>query len=413
MNTVLQIERWPVERLQPYARNARTHSDEQVAQVAASIVEFGWTSPILVGADGVIIAGHARLLAARKLKMVEVPVIVLGHLTEAQRRALVLADNRLALDAGWDEEMLRVELASLQEDGFDLDIVGFTDEELEDLLRDPEETRDGVTDEDAVPDEQETAITVPGDVWVLGDHRLLCGDATSMDAIQTVLAGGLADMVFTDPPYNVDYVGKTAKKLTIGNDALGGKFYDFLREACTNVLAVTKGAIYICMSSSELHTLFRAFTDAGGHWSTFVIWAKHHFTLGRSDYQRMYEPILYGWRDGTDHFWCGARDQGDVWFIKRPMANLEHPTMKPVELVERALRNSSKTRDTILDVFGGSGTTLIACEKSRRQARLIELEPRYCDVIVRRWQEYTGEKALLDGGGTFDDVAAGRLKNAA
>ena len=409
----LQVQVWSIDRLLPYIRNARTHTDQQVAQVAASIREFGWTNPILVAADGTIIAGHARLAAARKLKMTEVPVIVLDHLTEAQRRALVLADNRLALDAGWDEEMLRVELASLQEDGFDLDIVGFTDEELEDLLRDPEETRDGVTDEDAVPDEQDTAITVPGDVWVLGDHRLLCGDATSMDAIQTVLAGGLADMVFTDPPYNVDYVGKTVKKLKIGNDALGGKFYDFLREACTNVLAVTKGAIYICMSSSELHTLFRAFTDAGGHWSTFVIWAKHHFTLGRSDYQRMYEPILYGWRDGTDHFWCGARDQGDVWFIKRPMANLEHPTMKPVELVERALRNSSKTQDTILDVFGGSGTTLIACEKSRRQARLIELEPRYCDVIVRRWQEYTGEKALLDGGGTFDDVAAGRLKNAA
>ena len=409
----LQVHVWSIDRLLPYIRNARTHTDQQVAQVAASIREFGWTNPILVAADGTIIAGHARLAAARKLKMTEVPGIVLDHLTEAQRRALVLADNRLALDAGWDEEMLRVELASLQEDGFDLDIVGFTDEELEDLLRDPEETRDGVTDEDAVPDEQDTAITVPGDVWVLGDHRLLCGDATSMDAIQTVLAGGLADMVFTDPPYNVDYVGKTAKKLTIGNDALGGKFYDFLREACTNVLAVTKGAIYICMSSSELHTLFRAFTDAGGHWSTFVIWAKHHFTLGRSDYQRMYEPILYGWRDGTDHFWCGARDQGDVWFIKRPMANLEHPTMKPVELVERALRNSSKTQDTILDVFGGSGTTLIACEKSRRQARLIELEPRYCDVIIRRWQEYTGEKALLDGGGTFDDVAAGRLKSAA
>jgi DNA modification methylase len=409
----LQVQVWSIDRLLPYIRNARTHTEHQVAQVAASIREFGWTNPILVAADGTIIAGHARLAAARKLKMTEVPVIVLDHLTEAQRRALVLADNRLALDAGWDEEMLRVELASLQEDGFDLDIVGFTDEELEDLLRDPEETRDGVTDEDSVPDEQETAITVPGDVWVLGDHRLLCGDATSMDAIQTVLAGGLADMVFTDPPYNVDYVGKTAKKLKIGNDALGGKFYDFLREACTNVLAVTKGAIYICMSSSELHTLFRAFTDAGGHWSTFVIWAKHHFTLGRSDYQRMYEPILYGWRDGTDHFWCGARDQGDVWFIKRPMANLEHPTMKPVELVERALRNSSKTQDTILDVFGGSGTTLIACEKSRRQARLIELEPRYCDVIIRRWQEYTGEKALLDGGGTFEDVAAGRLKNAA
>ncbi len=414
MRTDLQIEQWPVDRLLPYIRNARTHSDEQVAQVAASIVEFGWTNPILVGADGVIIAGHARLAAARKLRMAEVPVIVLDHLSETQRRALVLADNRLALSAGWDEQMLRVELDALQDDGFDLDLVGFSDEELEEILRDPEETREGLTDEDAVPDEPEHAVTVPGDVWVMGDHRLLCGDATSMEAIQTVLAGGLADMVFTDPPYNVDYVGKTAKKLRIGNDALGGKFYDFLRESCANMLAVCKGAMYVCMSSSELHTLYQAFTDAGGHWSTFVIWAKHHFTLGRSDYQRMYEPILYGWRKGTDHFWCGDRNQGDVWFIKRPMANLEHPTMKPVELVEHALRNSSKTRDTILDVFGGSGTTLIACEKSGRQARLIELEPRYCDVVCRRFMDFSGKTATLEADGrTFADVAAERLGVAA
>ena len=403
----MRVQIWTIDRLLPYIRNARTHTDEQVAQVAASIREFGWTNPLLVAADGTIIAGHARLAAARKLKMTEVPVIVLDHLTDAQRRALVLADNRLALDAGWDEEMLRVELASLQEDGFDLEVVGFSDEELENLLR-------GLTDEDAVPDEPERAITVAGDLWMLGDHRVLCGDATSMDAIQTVLAGGLADMAFTDPPYSVSYTGKTARKLTIKNDDLGAGFYDFLREACTNVLAVTKGAIYICMSSSELHTLFRAFTDAGGHWSTFVIWAKHHFTLGRSDYQRQYEPILYGWRNGTDHFWCGARDQGDIWFIKRPMANLEHPTMKPVELVERALRNSSKTRDTILDVFGGSGTTLIACEKSGRQARLIELEPKYCDVIIRRWQEFTGREAKLESDGkSYSEVAGARSALAA
>ena len=414
MRTDLQIEQWPVDRLLPYIRNARTHSDEQVAQVAASIVEFGWTNPILVGADGVIIAGHARLAAARKLRMAEVPVIVLDHLSETQRRALVLADNRLALSAGWDEQMLRVELDALQDDGFDLDLVGFSDEELEEILRDPEETREGLTDEDAVPDEPEHAVTVPGDVWVMGDHRLLCGDATSMEAIQTVLAGGLADMVFTDPPYNVDYVGKTAKKLRIGNDALGGKFYDFLRESCANMLAVCKGAMYVCMSSSELHTLYQAFTDAGGHWSTFVIWAKHHFTLGRSDYQRMYEPILYGWRKGTDHFWCGDRNQGDVWFIKRPMANLEHPTMKPVELVERALRNSSKTRDTILDPFGGSGTTLIACERANRQARVVELDPKYCDVIVRRWLEYSGKQATLESDARpFHEVAADRLHAAA
>ncbi len=405
----LTVQRWPIDKLIPYARNARTHSDAQVAQVAASIIEFGWTNPILVGGDGVIIAGHARLAAARKLGMTEAPVIVLDHLTPTQRRALVLADNRLALNAGWDEEMLHVELESLEEEGFDLDLAGFTGEEIEELLRDPEETFAGLTDDDAIPEEPKRAVTMAGDVWLMGDHRLLCGDATNVDAIKTVLAGALADMVFTDPPYNVDYEGKTARKLKIGNDTLGGKFYEFLREACANLLAVTKGAVYICMSSSELHTLHQAFTDAGGYWSTFVIWAKHHFTLGRSDYQRQYEPILYGWRKGVDHFWCGARDQGDIWFIKRPASSQEHPTMKPVELVERAIRNSSKSRDTILDPFGGSGTTVIACEKSGRQARLIELEPKYCDVIVRRWQAYSGREAKLESDGrSYSEVAGAR-----
>ena len=405
----LQIEQWPVERLIPYARNARTHSDEQVAQVAASIAEFGFVNPILVGPDGVLIAGHARLLAARKLRLTEVPVLVLGHLTETQRRALVIADNRLAMNAGWDEEMLRVELESLQEDGFDLDIVGFSDDEIEDLLRGPEETTGGQTDEDAVPEAPETAVTVPGDVWILGQHRLLCGDSTQMDAVEKVLAGGLADMVFTDPPYNVNY-GATmkdklrGKKRKIANDNLGQDFEQFLRDSCVNILAVTKGAIYVCMSSSEIHTLQRVFREAGGHWSTFVIWAKNTFTMGRSDYQRQYEPILYGWKEGTDHFWCGARDQGDVWFVKKPVVNDLHPTMKPVELVERAIRNSSKGRDTVLDPFGGSGTTLIACEKAGRQARLIELDPKYCDVIVARWQEFTGKQARhAESGRAFAD----------
>jgi DNA modification methylase len=415
----LQVERWPVERLIPYARNARTYSESQVAQVAASIAEFGFVNPILVGPDGVIIAGHARLLAARKLRLTEVPVLVLGHLTETQRRALVLADNRLALDAGWDEEMLKVELESLREDGFDLDIVGFTDEEIEDLLRDPEQVVEGNTDEDTAPELPETAVTVPGDVWVLGEHRVLCGDSTQLEAVEKVLAGGLADMVFTDPPYNVNY-GATmkdklrGKKRKIANDNLGADFEQFLRDACVNMLAVTKGAIYICMSSSELHTLHRVFTEAGGHWSTFVIWAKNTFTMGRSDYQRQYEPVLYGWKEGTDHFWCGARDQGDVWFIKKPVANDLHPTMKPVELVDRALRNSSKSRDTVLDPFGGSGSTLIACERSGRQARLIEMEPKYCDVIIRRWQEYSGKQAVLESDGrAFKDLAVERLHLAA
>jgi len=415
----LAVQHWRVERLIPYARNPRTHTDEQVAQIAASIVEFGWTNPVLVGADGVIIAGHARLLAARKLGMTEVPVIVLAHLTAAQRRALVIADNSLALNAGWDEDMLRVELDALREEDFNLDLLGFANGELEALFADPETVAAGNTDEDAVPEPPDSAVTVPGDVWLMGEHRLLCGDSIQMDAVQKVLAGGLADMVFTDPPYNVNY-GATmkdklrGKKRKIANDNLGDGFEQFLRDVCANLLAVTKGAIYVCMSSSELHTLHRAFTESGGHWSTFVIWAKNTFTIGRSDYQRQYEPILYGWKEGTDHFWCGARDQGDVWLVKKPVSNDLHPTMKPVELVERAVRNSSKSRDTVLDPFGGSGTTLIACVRAGRQARLIELEPKYCDVIVRRWQEYAGKTATLEADGrTFADLAAERLGLAA
>jgi DNA modification methylase len=419
VKTDLQIEQWPIDRLIPYARNSRTHSDEQIAQIAASIAEFGFVNPILVGADGVIIAGHARLLAARKLKMLQVPVIVLADLTPAQRRALVITDNQIALNAGWNAEMLRVELQDLEVDGFNLDLIGFSAEELETILAGPEQTIEGQTDEDAVPEIQVDVVSAPGDVWVMGDHRLLCGDSTQLDVVERVLAGGLADMTFTDPPYNVNYGATMKDKLrgkgrAIKNDDLGDDFEQFLRDACVNMLAVTKGAIYVCMSSSEIHTLQRVFREAGGHWSTFVVWAKNTFTMGRSDYQRQYEPILYGWKEGTDHFWCGARDQGDVWFIKKPHVNDLHPTMKPVELVERAIRNSSKGRDMVLDVFGGAGATLIACEKSGRQARIVELEPKYCDVICRRFMEFSGKMATLESDGrTFADVAAERLGVAA
>ena len=420
MRTDIQIAQWPVDRLIPYARNARTHSEEQVAQIAASIAEFGFVNPILVGADGTIVAGHARLAAARKLKLADVPVIVLDHLSATQRRALVLADNRLAMSAGWDEEMLRVELESLKEDAFDLNLIGFSDEELRDLLADPEpESAAGLTDEDAVPETLETSVSIPGDVWVLGKHRLLCGDATQMGDVEKVLAGGLADMAWSDLPYNVNY-GQSMKdklrgnKRRILNDNLGDGFGPFLRESCSNILAVTKGGIYISMSSSELHTLYSAFTEAGGHWSTFVIWAKSAFTMGRADYQRQYEPMLYGWRQGTEHFWSGARDQGDVWFIKKPVKNELHPTQKPVELIERAIHNSSKTRDTVLDPFAGSGSTLIACERTGRQARLIELDPLYCDVIARRYFDYCGQQATLEGDDrTFDQIAEARRGAAA
>ena len=408
----LQIAWRPLGELIPYARNPRTHSDAQVAQIAASIREFGWTNPVLVDGASGIIAGHGRVLAARKLALERVPVIELAHMSEAQKRAYILADNQLALNAGWDEALLRLELADLSELGVDLGLLGFAEGELERLLAG--EGRAGLTEDDDAPALPDQAITRPGDLWVLGEHRLLCGDATVLADVERVLDGALADMTFTDPPYNVDYGASAKDKLRgnerkILNDDLGSGFEAFLLDACTNILAVTKGAVYMCMSSSELHTLQRAFTTAGGKWSTFVIWAKHTFTLGRADYQRQYEPILYGWPAGHDRYWCGARDQGDVWFIDKPARNDLHPTMKPVALVQRAVRNSSKTRDVVLDPFGGSGSTLIACEKAGRQARLIELDPKYCDVIVRRWQEWRGEQAMLgEDGWSFANVAVKR-----
>jgi DNA modification methylase len=405
----LKIEHTSVDQLIPYARNARTHADDQVAQIAGSIAEFGFVNPVLVGEDDVIIAGHGRLLAAQKLGMAEVPVIRLEHLSEIQRRALVIADNKIAENAAWDEELLRLELEELRAEDFDLDITGFDLDEIDRLLQGAD-TDAGLTDVDEVPDVPEEAITKPGDLWILGDHRLLCGDATVLADVEKVLDGGLADLCFTDPPYNVDYGNKAKDKLPgkdrrILNDNLGDGFETFLYDSCVNILTVTKGGVYMCMSSSELHTLQSAFKAAGGHWSTFVIWAKNNFTLGRADYQRQYEPILYGWKEGTDHFWCGARDQGDVWFVDKTRKNDLHPTMKPVALVERAIRNSSKSRDVVLDPFGGSGTTLIACEKTGRSARLIELDPKYVDVVVSRWQEFTGQAATLESDGrTFDEI---------
>jgi DNA modification methylase len=401
----------PLGELIPYARNPRTHTDAQVAQIAASIREFGWTNPVLVDAASGIIAGHGRVLAAHKLGLGRVPVIELAHLSEAQKRAYVLADNQLALNAGWDQELLRLELADLLELGFDLGLIGFGEGELERLLAG---SKEGLTEDDEAPPLPEQAVTRPGDVWILGEHRLLCGDATVLADVERVLDGQLADMTFTDPPYNVDYANSPKDKLRgkhrpIKNDNLGGGFEAFLHDACVNTISVTKGACYICMSSSQLHTLQKAFTAAGGKWSTFVIWAKHTFTLGRADYQRQFEPILYGWPEGHDRYWCGARNQGDVWFFDKPARNDLHPTMKPVALVERAIRNSSKTRDIVLDQFGGSGSTLVACEKTGRHARLVELDPKYCDVIVQRWQEWTGEQATLEGDGrTLEEIAAER-----
>jgi DNA modification methylase len=335
-------------------------------------------------------------MAARKLGLSEAPVIVLSHLTPTQRRALMIADNQIATNAGWNDEMLAAELAALKDEAFDLDLLGFDDTEIDRLLAG---TSDDAGDVDEAPEPPADPISRPGDLWICGEHRVLCGDAAVLADAEKVLGGELADMAFTDPPYNVDYANTAKDKLRgknrpILNDNLGADFGALLYDACVNILTLTKGAVYICMSSSELDRLQKAFREAGGKWSTFVIWAKNTFTLGRSDYQRQYEPILYGWKDGTDHYWCGARDQGDVWFFDKPHKNDLHPTMKPVALVERAIRNSSKSRDIVLDPFGGSGTTMIAAEHAGRRARLIELDPKYVDVIVQRWQTATGGNAI-------------------
>ena len=398
----LQLEQWPLSRLIAYARNPRKN-DHAVEQMVGVIREFGFRIPIIAMSTGDVVDGHLRLKAAQQLGLETVPVLLADDLKPSQIKAFRLLANRSATWADWDDELLGLELAELQDAGFDLALTGFTEEEWDALIA-GDESQDGLTDEDAVPEVEENSVSQPGDVWLLGEHKLLCGDATDAAAYKALLGDELADMTVTDPPYNVNYANTAKDKMRgthrpILNDNMGEAFAGFLLLACQNILDVTKGAVYIAMSSSELDTLQSAFRAAGGKWSTFIIWAKNTFTMGRADYQRQYEPLLYGWKDGAQHYWCGARDQGDVWQIKKPHKNDLHPTMKPVELMERAVRNSSKTRDIVLDPFGGSGTTLIACEKSGRRARLMELDPKYVDVIIKRWQLFSGKQATraLDG----------------
>ena len=405
------VKQLPVADLKEYGQNSRTHSTLQVGQIAESIKAFGWTNPLLVDEARVLIAGHGRLAAAKLLGLAEVPCIEIAGLSEDKRRALVIADNKLALNAGWDDAALASEIALLNSAGFDLDLLGFTAAEMNKLQ---DFDFGGKSDPDDAPSVPTDPTSVMGDLWVMGDHRLLCGDATLAQSYESLLQGTPVDMAFTDPPYNVNYANSAKDKMrgkdrAILNDNLGEGFYDFLLAALTPIMSHCRGAVYVAMSSSELDVLQTAFRQAGGKWSTFIIWAKNTFTMGRSDYQRQYEPILYGWPDGAKRHWCGDRDQSDVWAIKKPHKNDLHPTMKPVELVERAIRNSSKPGEVVLDPFGGSGTTLIAAEKSGRSARLMELDPKYCDVIVSRWQTFTGKQATLESSGaTFEQVAADR-----
>lgn len=377
------IEYQAIDDLIPYARNSRTHSPEQIRQIAASIREFGFTNPVLIDDAGGIIAGHGRVMGAREVGLQAVPCIRLGYLTEAQRRAYVIADNKLALSAGWDEELLAAELADLQGDGFDLDLTGFSEDELDRLLAEDEEPGGG--DPDAVPEAPAAPVTVLGDVWLLGKHRLMCGDSTNIDSVQKVMACGKADMIFTDPPYGVDYEG-------INNDSRAG-LSDLLDQVFANFVIVARPGAPIYVFHSDrcadiFHTTFRRHF----HFSSMVIWVKPSLVLSQTDYQSRHEPCLYGWREGAAHAWHSDRKQTSVWEFGKESVD-GHTTPKPVGMVSYAIENSSRKGDVVADFFGGSGSTLIACEKTGRYGRLVEIDPKYCDVIVRRWQNFTGRRA--------------------
>ena len=399
----MKIEQRSVETLIPYINNSRKHSDSQVAQIAASIKEFGWTNPILVdGANG-LIAGHGRLLAARKLGMKEIPVIELAHLTENQKKALIIADNKLALNSEWDTELLTLELQDLLGEEYDLDLLGFDKDELDALLNVIEGT-DGLTDEDAVPELPKEPKTKLGDIYILGNHRLMCGDSTSIDDAEKLMGGLLADLVFTDPPYNVDYSGRGANNLgTIKNDNMSeNDFEQFCRDIFTTYSAIMKplACIYVChpdSASAPKIAFEKTFAEQFKKSST-IIWMKQSAGMGWQDYRAQHEPILYGWKEGKgSHFNAGDRTKTTIWKIGRDaQSSYVHPTQKPVCLPEEAIMNSSKGSDCVVDLFGGSGSTLIACEKTGRVNRSMELDPKYCDVIVKRWEDFTGKQAILE-----------------
>ena len=393
----MEIKEVEVTALIPYAKNSRTHDDAQVAQIAASIKEFGWTNPILIDGDKGIIAGHGRLMAARKLKMDKVPVIELNGMTEAQKRAYVIADNRLALNAGWDNAMLTIELKDLEDEGFDLSLTGFDQDELDALLN-PIEPTTGLTDEDAVPDVPEEPKTKLGDIYILGNHRLMCGDSCSVTDMEKLVNDRQVDMWLTDPPYNVAYEGKTKDALTIQNDSMSNDgFRQFLRDAYVTADTVMKaGAVfYIWHADSEGYNFRGAAHDAGWKVRQCLIWKKSTMVMGRQDYHWKHEPCLYGWKEGAGHLWATDRKQTTILEFDKPNRNKEHPTMKPVALFEYQMLNNTKGGDIILDSFGGSGTTMLAAEKNGRIAYVMELDPKYCDVIVKRWEDFTGKQAIL------------------
>ena len=393
MRTTTEMKLVPIDRLVPYINNARTHSPEQINKLRSSLREFGFINPVIIDRDYGVIAGHGRILAAKEEGITEVPCVFADYLTEAQKKAYIIADNRMAMDAGWDEELLRVEIEALQAEAFDVSLTGFDPNEIDDLFK--ENLKDGLHDDDfdIEAELKKPTFTKAGDVWALGRHRLVCGDSTKKETYDTLMDGKKANLVLTDPPYNVNYEGTAGK---IKNDHMANDaFYQFLLDAFTNMEAVMAddASIYVFHADTEGLNFRRAFADAGFYLSGCCIWKKNSLVLGRSPYQWIHEPVLFGWKKSGKHAWYAGRKETTVWEYDKPKKNADHPTMKPIALLAYPIMNSSMTNALVLDPFGGSGSTLIACEQSERTCYTVELDEKYCDVIVKRYIEQVGSSA--------------------
>lgn len=402
MTTTKEMQLVPIEKLVPYVNNARTHSPEQINKLRSSLREFGFINPVIIDRDYGVIAGHGRILAAKEEGIKEIPCVFADHLTEAQKKAYIIADNRMAMDAGWDEELLRVEIEALQAEAFDLSLTGFDEKELADLFQEDSEVEDDDFDVDG--ELKEPAVTQMGDVWTLGRHRLVCGDSTKEETYEVLMQGQKANLVLTDPPYNVNYEGAAGK---IKNDNMAGdKFYQFLLDAFTNMEKVmaNDASIYVFHADTEGLNFRKAFADAGFYLSGCCIWMKPSLVLGRSPYQWQHEPCLYGWKKKGKHQWYADRKQTTIWSFEKTKKNTDHPTMKPIPLLAYPIKNSTMSNTLVLDPFGGSGSTLIACEQTDRSCFTIELDEKFCDVIVKRYIEQVGsadEVSVLRDGKTY------------
>jgi DNA modification methylase len=386
--------------LVPYARNARTHSDEQVNQIASSIKEFGFTNPVIIDEDNGIIAGHGRIMAANKLGINEVPCVQVNGWSQAQKKAYVIADNKLALNAGWDEQLLSLEFQDLQDMDFDLTLTGFTDDEIQNLY--PDDLNEGLTDEDEVPEAPEKPVTIEGDIWILGNHRLMCGDSTDAGSVEILMNGEKADMVFTDPPYGVDYDGGSKKREKLKDDHSGTDIY---QRVVPIIADYCVGPCYVWYADTKPDGLYGA-VKLVGDIHALIIWVKNNATFNMNiQYKQRHEPCLYWKPKNKTLKWSGPSNEETVWEINREASNNYHPTQKPAALAERAIKNHKA--DNVLDLFLGSGSTLIAAEKTGRKCYGMELDPAYCDVIIKRWQDYTGQKATM-AGDTYEQVKEAR-----